>query len=34
MQWWRPEFELGGNKFGQLVPLLNNEDISLILKRR
>ena len=34
MQLWRPESRIGWNKFGQLVPLLTNRDISLIRRGR
>ena len=34
MQLWRPEFELDGKKFRQLVPLLTNKDISLTVRVR
>jgi len=34
MQQWRPEFEVYANKCKQLLPLLNNMDISLIVRGR
>ena len=34
MQLWRPELEIGWNKFRQLVPLLTNKDVSLIMRGR
>ena len=34
MQLWRPEFELVGNKFRQLVPLFTNKDVCLIMRGR
>jgi len=34
MQLWRPEFELDGKKFRQLIPLLTNKDISLVVRGR
>jgi len=34
MQLWKPEFELVGIKFRQLVPLLTNKDVSLIMRLR
>ena len=34
MQLWKPDVELDGNKFKQLVSLLTNKDISLIIRGR
>jgi len=31
---WRPEFELDGKKYRQLVLLLTNKDVSLIVRGR